>query len=104
MGIFDTGALDGNAILELNPNIAFYNNEQTFGGAGRFTEINRELTDIETTITEKMILKLLGNMREPWENIIELNPKMRANRNKSSICSNCRAKCSYVDIWLPLMK
>jgi flagellar motor switch protein FliM len=76
MGIFDTGALDGNAIIELNPNIAFTIIDRLFGGAGEFTEINRELTDIETTITEKMVLKLLGNMREPWENIIELNPKI----------------------------
>ena len=76
MGIFDTGVLEGNAILELNPNIAFTVIDRLFGGAGEFTEINRELTDIEMTIIEKMIMKLLGNIREPWENIIEMNPRI----------------------------
>lgn len=76
MGIFDTGVLEGNAILELNPNIAFTIIDRLFGGAGEFTEINRELTDIEMTITEKMVMKLLGNIREPWENIIEMNPRI----------------------------
>ena len=76
MGIFDTGILEGNAIIELNPSIAFTVIDRLFGGSGEFIEINRELTDIEMTIIEKMVLKLLGNMKEPWENIIEMNPRI----------------------------
>lgn len=76
LGIFDTGSLEGNAILEMNSGIVFTIIDRLFGGPGGPMEIVRELTDIELTIIERMILKLLENLKEAWTNIIEVSPRI----------------------------
>lgn len=76
MGIFETGSLDGNAILELNPNIVFTIIDRLFGGPGEAMSVARELTDIELTVIERVILQLLNNLKESWETIIEVSPRI----------------------------
>lgn len=76
LAIFDTGSLEGNAILEINPNIIFTVIDRLFGGPGEIIELTRELTDIEQTVVERVLLKLLGNLRESWSNIIEVSPRV----------------------------
>ncbi|NLK62794.1 MAG: flagellar motor switch protein FliM [Fusobacteria bacterium] len=76
LSIFDMGTLDGNAILELNPNIVFAIIDRLFGGPGRSIDITRELTDIELTVIENVILRLLGNLKESWENVHEVQPRI----------------------------
>lgn len=76
IGIFDTGSLSGNAIIEMNPNIAFTIIDRLFGGSGDNAEISREFTDIELTIIEKVIMKLLGNLKESWSDIIDVLPRI----------------------------
>lgn len=76
MGIFETGSLDGNAILELNPNIVFTIIDRLFGGPGEAMAVSRELTDIELTVIERVILQLLNNLKESWETIIEVSPRI----------------------------
>lgn len=76
MGIFETGSLDGNAILELNPNIVFTIIDRLFGGPGEAMAVSRELTDIELTVIERVILQLLNNLKESWETIIDVSPRI----------------------------
>jgi len=83
MGIFDTGSLEGNAILELNPSIAFALIERLFGGMGEKSDVSRELTDIELTIIERIMLKQLNNLKEAWENIIQVSPRIEQIESNS---------------------
>lgn len=76
LSIFDMGSLDGNAILEMNPNIVFAIIDRLFGGPGESMDITRELTDIELTVIESVILRLLGNLKESWENVFEVQPRI----------------------------
>ncbi|MGM0507860.1 MAG: flagellar motor switch protein FliM [Fusobacteriota bacterium] len=83
MGIFDAGSLDGNAILELNPNIAFTLIDRLFGGVGKKYDVSRELTDIEISIVEKMMLKQLNHLKEAWENITQVSPRIEQIESNS---------------------
>ncbi|BDU50115.1 flagellar motor switch protein FliM [Haliovirga abyssi] len=76
LGIFDVGSLEGNAILEMNPNIVYTIIDRLFGGPGEMIDLSRELTDIELTVIERVILKLLNNLKESWSNIIEVSPRI----------------------------
>ncbi len=76
LSIFDMTNLEGNALLELNPNIVFAIIDRLFGGPGESMDITRELTDIELTVIESVILKLLGNLKESWENVFEVQPRI----------------------------
>ena len=76
LGIFDMGSLEGNAIIEINPGVVFTIIDRLFGGPGELMNITRELTDIENIIVERVMLKLLSNLKESWAQIIEVGPRI----------------------------
>jgi flagellar motor switch protein FliM len=68
--------LQGNAILEIDPAISFSIIDRLFGGAGEGTKAPHELTDIEQSVMEGIIVRILGNMREAWSQVIDLRPRL----------------------------
>lgn len=77
LSVFDMGTLEGNAVLELNSNIGYVIIDRVFGGTGKSDNGRaRELTDIETTVVEKFVGKMLGYLSESWQDIIEVMPKI----------------------------
>jgi flagellar motor switch protein FliM len=76
INIFQMSPLEGNAILEINPNIIFTMLDRLFGGPGRGPAKIRDLTDIERTVVEKTTQRMLDLMTEPWESIMHLQPKL----------------------------
>jgi flagellar motor switch protein FliM len=43
---------------------------------GEPAKISRELTDIELSVMEGIIVRILGNLREAWSNVIDLRPRL----------------------------
>jgi flagellar motor switch protein FliM len=77
LSVFDMGTLEGNAVLELNSNIGYVIIDRVFGGNGKGELAKaRELTDIESTVVEKFVGKMLGFLSEAWQDIIEIMPKI----------------------------
>lgn len=77
LSVFDMGTLEGNAVLELNSNIGYVLIDRVFGGPGKYDGSKpRELTDIESTVIEKFIGRMLGYLNESWKDIIEVMPKI----------------------------
>ena len=37
---------------------------------------DRDLSDIETTVMEGIMVRILGNMREAWSQVIDLRPRL----------------------------
>ncbi len=70
--------LKGAAIMELDPAVSSAMVERLFGGIGRASAKNRELTDIECGILEGAITRLLGPFREAWATILDLQPRLLA--------------------------
>jgi flagellar motor switch protein FliM len=68
--------LKGNAILEIDPAITFSIIDRLFGGKGEGTKSQHELTDIEASVMEGIIVRILGNMREAWTTVIDLRPRL----------------------------
>jgi len=76
LAIINMDPLKGNAILEVDPAITFSIIERLFGGSGEGTKIQHELTDIESSVMETIIVRILGNMREAWTQVIDLRPRL----------------------------
>lgn len=76
INIFQMNPLEGNAILEMNPTIAFTIIDRLFGGTGQPPEKIRELTDIERIVIEKVVTRTLQLLKEAWENIVQFKPKL----------------------------
>lgn len=76
INIFQLNPLEGNAILEINPSIVFTIIDRLFGGRGQSLDTIRDLTDIERVVVEKVVSRTLEILREAWDNIIQLKPRL----------------------------
>ena len=76
LGVINMDPLKGSAILEVDPAITFSIIDRLFGGKGEGTKVSRDLTDIENSVMEGIIVRILGNMREAWSQVIDLRPRL----------------------------
>ena len=75
LSVIDMSPLKGKAILEIDPGITFAIIDRLFGGGGwAYKNSNRELTEIESAVIEKVIIRLLNELREAWMGVVELRP------------------------------
>jgi flagellar motor switch protein FliM len=75
LAVINMDPLKGNAILEIDPAITFSMIDRLFGGAGQAAKVQRDLTDIEQSVMEGIIVRILANMREAWTQVIDLRPR-----------------------------
>lgn len=77
LAVVDMEPLKGSAVLEIDPSITFAIIEKLFGGKAEGNQkISRELTEIESAVIEGVIVRILGNLRESWSNVIDLRPRL----------------------------
>jgi len=78
LGIIDMDPLDGKAIFEMDPVLVFEIVDRLFGGGEgtRQPDIDRELTDIEHSVIERIYMSILNNLRESWEDVLDLHPRL----------------------------
>lgn len=76
LGIVDFQPLGGTIIVELATNLGFAMIDRMLGGPGVPLEKTRDFSEIEMTILEKMIIICMQLMREPWRNVLDINPVM----------------------------
>ena len=76
LAVINMDPLKGNAILEIDPAVTFSIIDRLFGGTGEGTKVQRELTDIENSVIEGVIVRILANMREAWTQVIDLRPRL----------------------------
>jgi flagellar motor switch protein FliM len=76
LAVINMDPLKGNAILEIDPSVTFSIIDRLFGGTGKGTKVQRDLTDIEQSVMEGIIVRILANMREAWTQLIDLRPRL----------------------------
>lgn len=68
--------LEGSCVLEIDPSIAFTIIDRLFGGKGWSANLTREMTDIELSVIERIVTRMLANLAVAWENVIAIQPKL----------------------------
>ncbi len=76
LGIVNFMPLPGSMIIELSCNLGFAMIDRMLGGQGSALEKNRDFSEIEMTIVEKIMIVCMQLMREPWKNVVDINPMM----------------------------
>ncbi len=78
LGIIDFRPLNGSAIMEISPDIAFSIIDKLLGGPGRIIHQSktRSFTEIEISLIEQIVNQLISLMDEPWANVITTNFKL----------------------------
>ena len=76
LAVINMDPLKGSAVLEIDPAVTFSIIDRLFGGKGHGTKVQRELTEIENSVMEGVIVRILANMREAWTTVIDLRPRL----------------------------
>ena len=76
LAVINMDPLKGSAILEIDPSVTFSIIDRLFGGKGEGSKFTRDLTDIEQSVMEGIIVRILGNLREAWSTVIDLRPRL----------------------------
>ena len=76
LAIINMDPLRGSALLEIDPSVTFSIIDRLLGGTGESSE-QHELTDIESSVMEVVIIRILKNLREAWHPVIDLRPSIR---------------------------
>ncbi|MGN1147435.1 MAG: flagellar motor switch protein FliM [Lachnospiraceae bacterium] len=74
MGIVNFVPLTGNIIIDMSTNLGYAMIDRMLGGYGVPLEKSREFSEIELTILEKIMIVCTQLLREPWKNVLEINP------------------------------
>lgn len=74
LGLINFRPLSGTVIVELSTNLAYVMIDRMLGGLGIPLEKSRNFSEIEIGILEKVLVTCMDLMREPWKNVIDINP------------------------------
>lgn len=76
LGIVNFAPLNGNIIVEWASNIGFAMIDRMLGGEGAPLEKNREFSEIEMVIIERIFHVCVNLLIEPWQSVTEIYPKL----------------------------
>lgn len=76
LGIISCSPLQGNIIMELASNLGYAMVDRMLGGPGEPLERSRDFSEIELLIIERILTIAVELLREPWENVIDLYPRL----------------------------
>ena len=76
LGISSFAPLTGNIIVELAPNLGFAMIDRMLGGQGNPLSKNRDFSEIEMSILEKIMVVCVQLIREPWKSVVDISPML----------------------------
>lgn len=74
INIFDVAPLEGNILMEVNPNVAYSMLERLMGGYGASSGKVDNMTEIETKILTNLFERSFDSLREAWSGLIDIDP------------------------------
>lgn len=76
--VFSVKPLEGRSVLELSLNLVFTIVDRLLGGNGSSKITDREPTDIEKKIIERVAIRILESLKESWVQAVNMQPKIEA--------------------------
>lgn len=77
LGIINFAPLNGQIIIDLATNLGYAMLDRMLGGSGVPLEKSREFSEIELTIIQKVLVMFTQLLRDPWRNVIDINPVLQ---------------------------
>ena len=81
MGTVDLGIHDDdigavNCIVQLSNSLTYILIDRLLGGRGEYKDADRDFTEIEVNIIDKIINNMSALLHDPWEAYVEVNPSV----------------------------
>ncbi|MBQ7193901.1 MAG: flagellar motor switch protein FliM [Synergistaceae bacterium] len=90
IGLIEIHPFEGSMLIEINPSLVFTIIDRMLGGRGTFSGNIRELTDIEKTVIERVIMRILELLEDSWSTVVDVRfrfESMESNPFFVQICS-----------------
>ena len=68
--------LEGNIVMELQNNLGYSMVDRLLGGFGVPLDKMRDFSEIELVILERIFTICVNLLREPWGNVVDINPRL----------------------------
>ena len=82
LSVFKVHPLEGLAVMQLTPDIAFLLHERLCGGDGKPIRRTRGLTDIETAVLKKQVINVFASLlNDAWQEVAELRFELEYMEN-----------------------
>lgn len=78
LAIYSMDPLPGSGIVQVDLNLVFSIIDRLLGGPGWFPNKLRDLTDIERTLMQRFMARMLNSYRESWNYLLTLSLKIEA--------------------------
>ncbi len=78
LSIFSMDPLPGSGMAQIDLNLVFSVIDRLLGGPGWFPQKLRDLTDIERTLMQRFMARMLNSYRESWNYLLTLSLKIEA--------------------------
>jgi flagellar motor switch protein FliM len=78
LSIFSMDPLPGSGMVQVDLNLVFSVIDRLLGGPGWFPQKLRDLTDIERTLMQRFMARMLNSYRESWNYLLTLSLKIEA--------------------------
>ncbi len=78
LSIFSMDPLAGSGIVQVDLNLAFSILDRLLGGPGWYPTKLRDLSDIERTLMQRFMARMLNSYREAWNYLLTLSLKIEA--------------------------
>jgi flagellar motor switch protein FliM len=76
LGVVNFLPLEGNIIMDMAAELGYAIVDRMLGGEGQPLEKNRDFTDIELTIIERIMVVCTNLLVEPWQSVQQLEPML----------------------------
>lgn len=76
LGVVNFAPLEGNIIIEFSANLGFTIVDRMLGGGGAPLERNRDFTEIELIILERVLEVCTNLLVDPWESVVSIEPRL----------------------------
>lgn len=76
LGVINFAPLEGNVIMDMAAGLGYTIVDRMLGGDGQPLEKNREFTEIELSIIERIMVVCTNLLVEPWQSVQQLEPML----------------------------
>lgn len=76
LSVLSMSPLEGNALIEIPPDLSFVIIDRLLGGPGTLPTRIRELTEIEQTVMGRIVNHMASALGDAWTNLVTLQPQL----------------------------
>lgn len=76
LSIIDFSPLNGQILMDISTNVVYAILDRLLGGDGTEKQEVRAFTEIELSLLDNMMVKVMPLIQEAWSNVIQLKPKL----------------------------